>query len=190
MLHSKMRNDRQLRLAYRGGLKRLDKTYYEGISYVHWTMSLKDQATGWLDGKHHLQLREICTHALAREFLCCPAYCLMPDHGHFLVVGYDVRSDQRLAIRWLRREWNHLLAPHALQHQPYDSVLREKDRARDAFADTAAYILRNPERAGLVEDWRDWAFSGAIFPGYPHLDPRREYFWEDFWKAHRKHLNG
>jgi putative transposase len=184
-----MRANRQLHPAYRGGLKRLDDSFYEGVSYVHWTMSLKEQSTGWLDAAHHLQLREICNHALAREFVCCPAYCLMPDHGHFLLVGYDHRAKQRLAVRWLRREWNELLSPSELQHQPYDNVLREADRARDAFADAAIYILRNPERAGLVEDWRNWAFSGAVFPGYPRLDPRKEFFWDDFWKVYHKHLN-
>jgi REP element-mobilizing transposase RayT len=113
----------------------------------------------------------------------------MPDHGHFLLVGYDHRAKQRLAVRWLRREWNRLLSPLALQHQPYDSVLREENRSRAAFAEAASYILQNPVRAGLVEDWSDWSFSGAIFPGYPHLDPRKEFFWSDFWKAHNKHTN-
>jgi REP element-mobilizing transposase RayT len=174
---------------YKGGLKRLDPSFYRGVSYVHWTMSLKNQATGWLDEKHHVAFRQICFHSLAREFLCCPAYCLMPDHGHFLLLGYDARADQRAAVQWLRREWNHLLKPSSLQHQPFDHVLRERDRSRDAFANVAGYILRNPERAGLVEDWREWPYSGAVFPGYPKLDPRKVHFWADFWKAHQKHLS-
>jgi len=174
---------------YKGGLKRLDSSYYEGISYVLWTMCLKDNATGWLDAAHHAALREICFHALAREFVCCPAYCLMPDHGHFLFVGYDVRANQRAAVRWMRREWNLLLSPLELQHQPFESVLLEADRSRDAFPNAAGYTMRNSQRAGLVDDWRDWPYSGAIFPGYPKLDPRKIHFWEDFWKAHHKHLN-
>jgi len=173
---------------YKGGLKRLHPGYYEGISYVHWTMTLKGHVKGWLDDAHHAALREICFHALTREFLCCPVYCIMPDHGHFLFIGYDARSKQRAAVRWMRREWNHLLSPLELQHQPFDSVLREADRTRDAFADLASYILRNPERAGLVDHWQDWTYSGALFPGYPKLDPRKPDFWTNFWKAHQKHL--
>lgn len=173
---------------YKGGLKRLDASYYEGVSFVHWTMSLKAQATGWLDAAHHRALRQIGLHALAREFLCCPVYCLMPDHGHFLWIGYDSRARQRAAVRWMRTEWNQLLAPLELQHQPYDRVLREADRSRDAFANLAGYILRNPERAGLVKDWRDWPYAGALFPGYPKLDPKKPYFWTNFWEAYQKHL--
>jgi hypothetical protein len=173
---------------YKGGLKRLDSSFYKGISYIHWTMPLKEKATGWLNPQHHVALRTICFHALARESMCCPAYCLMPDHGHFLFVGYNTYADQVAAVRWMRREWNKELAPLSLQHQPFDDVLREADRQGDAFGNVAGYILRNPERAGLVDRWQDWPYSGAIFPGYPKLDPRKIYFWQDFWKAHHKHL--
>ena len=31
--------------------------------------------------------------------------------------------------------------------------------------------------------WEDWAYSGTVFPGYPEMDPRKKYFWENFWKA-------
>ena len=174
---------------YKGGLKRLDSSFYQGISYVHWTMCLKNQATGWLNGAQHTALRRICFDALAREFLCCPAYCLMPDHGHFLFVSYDTRARQRSAITWMRREWNQLLSPFKLQHQPFESVLRESGRAEGNFADLSGYILRNAERARLVEDWQQWPYAGAIFPGYPKLDPRKIHFWEDFWNAYQKHLN-
>jgi len=173
---------------YKGGLQRLDSSFYEGISYVHWTMCLKDKATDWLDTKHHTALCDICRHALAREFLCCPVYCLMPDHGHFLFVGYDTRSQQRTAVGWMRREWNQILKPLKLQHQPFEHVLREADRSRDGFAHLVNYILRNPERAGLVDRWQDWPYSGAIFPGYPALNPRKRFFWTNFWDAYHKHL--
>jgi len=82
------------------------------------------------------------------------------------------------------------LRPLKLQHQPFDSVLREEDRKGDAFADLVGYILRNPVRKGWVDDWQDWPYSGAAFPGYPKLDPRKPYFWTDFWAAYHKHLDG
>lgn len=183
-----MGKEKLIRAPYKGGLKRLDDACYEGISYIHWTMTVQDKATGWLNAAHHGALRRIMFHALARECLCCPAYCLMPDHGHFLFVGYDTQSKQRAAVRWMRREWNVLLSPISLQHQPYDEVLDEADREREAFANVSGYILRNPLRAGLVDAWQDWPYSGAMFPGYPKLNPRKHNFWIDFWKAHHKHL--
>jgi hypothetical protein len=146
---------------------------------------MQNRATGWLDEAHHLAVRHLLLHALSRYFLCCPVYCLMPDHGHFLFVGLEARADQLAALNWLRREWNPLLGPVKQQDQAYDSVLRESDRSGDAFTKVVGYILRNPVRQGLVTEWQDWPYSGAIFPGYPTLDPRKVMFWENFWKAYQ-----
>jgi REP element-mobilizing transposase RayT len=164
-------------------LRRLDRSFYCGQAYVHWSMTMADRRKGWLSPGHHAAFREICFHALARHRLCCPVYCLMPDHGHLLLIGLNASSDQLGAIKWLRREWNHLLRPVKLQRQAYDNVLRESDRERDAFADLVGYILRNPVRKELVDQWSAWPYSGTCFPGYPKLNPRQVYFWENFWKA-------
>lgn len=168
----------------RDHLRRLDPGFYRGPAYVHWTMTMHQRATGWLTHAHHLALRESLFHTMARYHVACPAYCLMPDHGHFLFIGLEARSDQLKAVSWFRREWNRLLGELRLQKQAYDHVLRESDRERDAFAAIVGYILRNPEREQLVEDWKDWAYTGASFPGYPSLDPRSEFFWTNFWQAY------
>jgi putative transposase len=165
-------------------LRRLDRSFYRGHCYVHWTISMQHRATGWLDDSHHLAVRQLLQHALSRHFLCCPVYCLMPDHGHFLFVGLEARADQLTALTWFRRGWNRLLQPVQQQDQAYDSVLREADRNRDAFANVLGYVLRNPVRRGLVAAWQDWPYSGALFPGYPTLDPRKPMFWVNFWKAY------
>jgi len=150
-------------------------------------MALRDRATGWLDAIHHAALRELLLHTCHRYALACPAYCVMPDHGHFLWVGLDDASDQPLAAAWFRRQWNALIAPHyELQRQGHDHVLREAERTHDAFSKIADYILRNPERAELVGCWRDWLYLGAIFPGVNPLDPRAPDHWEHFWREHTR----
>jgi REP element-mobilizing transposase RayT len=164
-------------------LRRLDRSFYTGQSYVHWTMTMADRATGWLSAEHHVEFRQLLFHALARYRLACPVYCLMPDHAHLLLIGLSPRSDQIRALAMLRRDWNQLLAPAKLQKQPYDHVLREADRERGAFATLVGYILRNPVRASLVAQWTDWPYGACCFPGYPKLDPRQVYFWDNFWKA-------
>jgi hypothetical protein len=108
----------------------------------------------------------------------------MPDHAHFLIVGLNNRADQKLWVRALTRQWNTLLNPLKLSRQPYDNVLREKDRKGDAFADLVMYILKNPERKEFVDQWESWRYSGSVVPGYPNLDPRLPYFWDNFWKAY------
>lgn len=136
----------------RSHLKRLRGAFYKGsASYIHWTMTLEKRQTGWLDSLSHARIREFLLHSLVRYHLVCPVYILMPDHGHFLLMGYSEKSCHKPAITQFRREWNQLLKPiYRLQNQAYDNVLTEKERERDAFQSIAYYISQNSTRAGLV----------------------------------------
>ena len=167
----------------RSHLKRLPSVYYRGeSSYVHWTMTIDKRRTGWLDSLSHARLREALLHSLCKYEMLCPMYSLMPDHGHFLLIGHSESSDQLRAISHFRRQWNQTLRPNfELQHQCYDHVLRERDRTRDAFQAIAHYISQNPVRAGFVEEVASYPYWGAIFPGRPNMDPRADNFWKSFW---------
>ncbi len=167
-------------------LPRLPPEAYRGAAWIHWTMNLERRATGWLDALHHARLREWLVHALGRHHLVCPAYCVMPDHAHFLWAGTDPASDHRSAAQLLRTCWNRALrlGGHELQRHAYDHVLRADERRHAAVAVTASYILSNPVRAKLAPDWRTYPYSGAVVPGYPSLDPRRDDFWTVFWRIY------
>jgi putative transposase len=165
-----------------GHLPRLQPEFYQGDAAVHWTLTLFDRSSGWLNDSFHLKFRELLLHVTAREGLLCPAYCLMPDHIHLLWLGLRGDTDQRNGMSFLRTHLKPLLAPHRLQPQPYDHVLRDDERKRGAFAKICFYILDNPVRARLVEGSRAWAFSGAMIPGYPAFHLLAEDFWPKFWK--------
>ena len=116
-------------------LPRLDPKYYRGFAAVLWTITLKRRATGWLDPLFHASSREWLLHAAAREQLFCPTYVLMPDHIHVFWLGVELASDQRNAMRFLRKHLQAELARRSghgfefeLQKQSHDRVLREKDR--------------------------------------------------------------
>lgn len=150
-------------------------------------MTIDHRKTGWLDQDFHLRFRERLTHTAFRYGVILPLYCLMPDHLHLMMLGYRDDSDQRKAIRFLRRQLNCLLKPrgYSLQLQPHDRVLRDEERAPDAFTDLAWYIRANPHRAGLVESEEalaSYPYSGCLAPGYPELDIWAEDFWERFWR--------
>src|SRR5690606_10669291 len=135
------------------------------------------------------QVRELLLHTSARHSLSCPIYCLMPDHAHFLWMGWGEACDQLKAVRFFRRQWLRVLRESGveLQKQGYDHVLDESEKNPDAFEDTCLYIANNPQRAGLVGDWREWEFLGSVIAGYPDLDPRDlESFWPTFWKIHNR----
>ena len=107
---------------------------------VQWTVTLERRATGWLNERFHLHFRELLLHTAARESLFCPVYVLMPNHLHLLWMGLREESDQRNAMKFLRKQLAVELARRSptgvefeLQKQSHDSVLREKDRVCGAF---------------------------------------------------------
>ena len=172
-------------------LKRLSPEHYQGLAWVHWVMTMEGRATGWLNDTMHGAMRELLIHTCARYDLAGPAYCLMPDHGHFLWMGLSDHSDQLPAMKFFRTQLNRTLAPHgvSLQQQPYEHVLNEHERNENEFEDTIAYVFANAERAELVSEWHEWDFLGTIIAGYPDLDPRdSDRFPSRFWKIHHREV--
>ncbi|MDQ6892842.1 MAG: transposase [Acidobacteriota bacterium] len=90
------------------------------------------------------------------------AYCLMPDHVH-LLIGVEATAPlsavigswkSRCAHAW--RERNR--AESFWQRGFYDSAIRTHEDLRRA----ALYILENPVRAGLVDDFRNYPLVGSM----------------------------
>ena len=167
-----------------GYLKRLSPEFYRGQAWVHWSLTIEDRKTGWLIPIFYYKFRELLTHTTFRYGLCCPIFCLMPDHIHLLLLGIRDSADQRLAIKFLRRQLNSVLEKlHVrLQDQPYDHVLRDDERQGIALQNVVEYIARNPERKQLapLDGYRDYPYTGCLVPGYPDLKPFQPDFWDLF----------
>ncbi len=170
-------------------LRRLAPEHYQGHTYVHWAMTIKDRSTGWLNDSWHRTFRELLVHTLGKHHIVCPAYCLMPDHVHLLWIGYQASSDQKPAIKRFRSSTNKLLlrpADLSWQKQPFDHVLRPVERERGAFEKVAGYILANPVRQGLVTEdaGSSYPFTGCLVPGYPDLNVWQDDYWDLFWRLY------
>ncbi len=162
-------------------LPRLTPESYRGHCCIHWAMTIKGRATGWLNENWRQSFISVLKNHIPSYVVCIPAYCLMPDHLHLLVAGLTNTSDQRLFIRATRREMNRLLRPLKLQKEPYDHLLRPSESKSDSFAALVYYIAENPVRAGLVSRAQDWPFTGAYVPELPELDPRDANYREVWW---------
>jgi REP element-mobilizing transposase RayT len=186
-------------------LPRLERHFYRAFAVVHWNMNVLPATQGWLNDSFHHDFRELLLHACTRESLVCPAYCLMPDHLHFMWMGLSLNSEQLNGIKFLRTQLNRLLVGNRLdgreaalisrsgprlrwklQPQAHDHVLREEERKQNAFSRVCFYVLANPVRARLVEVEQQWPFSGATVPGYPELNPFQNGYWEMFWRIYYK----
>ena len=169
-------------------LKRLPPEHYRGQAYVHWSVSIHDRKKGWLKPVFLYKFRELLTHTMFRYGLCCPIFCLMPDHFHMMWIGVFDGSDQLPAMKHFRKRVNEVLQVFdvRLQDQAYDNVIKEDERHELAFIETCEYIARNPERAKLIglDEFADYKYSGCIVPGYPELKPSTDDYWTRFWRAY------
>jgi len=96
----------------------------------------------------------------------------MPNHVHLLIRNTRSTQDssqQRISAKYPVANWLRLLkgstahkCNQALkqsgafwQHESYDHVVRNGEE----LGRIIHYILNNPVKAGLVKDWKDWAFT-------------------------------
>jgi hypothetical protein len=99
-------------------------------------------------------------------------------------MGIHPASDQQQATKFLREHLGHTLHHVKLQKQPYDHVLHEKERERNAFESACHYIRENPVRKGLVTQWTDYEYTGCMVPGYPELNHYADDYWLRFWRVY------
>ena len=90
------------------------------------------------------------------------AYCVMPDHVHFLLSASKTKGIiefvREIKSRSTKLAWQHGCQGTIWQRSFYDHFLR---RDEDCML-VAKYIIGNPVRKGLVEHWEDYPFSGSL----------------------------
>ena len=105
------------------------------------------------DPETALGLRDSILYRVAARIWWVHAACVMPDHVH-LVLGFSPEADVAKSIRDWKR-WTSRVLGCDWQRDYFEHRLRHEE----SFEDKTRYVLENPERAGLVEDWRDWPFT-------------------------------
>jgi REP element-mobilizing transposase RayT len=107
------------------------------------------------------------------------AYCLMPDHLHFVVrlpdgeaplvnAGVRGRAPEGVLDHVARYKrytttqvwWKHGGCGPLWQRSSYDRVIRYNESPEDAIR----YVLENPVRKGLVQDWQDYPYARVVDP--------------------------
>lgn len=90
------------------------------------------------------------------------AYCFMPDHLHLLLAGKTGDADLQKFISLFKQksgyEFKKTYNKKLWHLSYYDHILR---RDEDVLT-TARYILNNPVRKGLVDNFKDYPCSGSL----------------------------
>ena len=113
-----------------------------------------DQSTGQWLLKHLLEIA-------AQYNFSLHAYCVMPDHIHFLCEGLSDTSDMVKFVNAFKQrtayEFRKTHASRLWQMRYYDHVLRPQE----VIEDVACYIWWNPARKGLCHDPHLYPLSGS-----------------------------
>jgi len=87
-------------------------------------------------------------------------YCFMPDHLHMLLIGEESSSLQGF-MKTFKQESSFAFkkgcSGSLWQRSYYDRVLRTEE----TLEEVALYIINNPVRKGLVDDYSSYTFSGS-----------------------------
>ncbi len=126
----------------------------------------------WLAEERIARIVTDTLHALDGKHYDLIAYCVMPNHVHLLIdtAGYSRQPTHRGVtapypltdlLKRIKgrtaRYCNQALGRTGAfwQHESYDHVVRN---ARE-YERIVAYIVKNPIKAGLVDDWEKWPFT-------------------------------
>ncbi len=89
-------------------------------------------------------------------------FCFMPQHAHLIFMGKLQNSDLLAGMCTFKQATGHWLRHHApsvtWQESFYDHIIRVHEDLRAQVR----YLVNNPVRLGLVNDWREYRFTGAI----------------------------
>lgn len=125
----------------------------------------------WLENKAIADIIAEKIRSMNGKYFQLMAFCIMPNHVHMLIESiianqlhhrgktakYPVTDTLRLLKESTARSCNLKLerSGHFWNHESYDHYVRDEKELERIIK----YILYNPVKAGLVEDWQKWQFS-------------------------------
>ncbi len=88
-------------------------------------------------------------------------YIFMPGHMHLILEGETEQSDLWKTMILFKQKTGFWLSQNKMsgwQKDFYDHVHRKDDDLKQQIS----YILNNPVRKGLVNNWKDYLFAGPL----------------------------
>ncbi len=144
---------------------RLLSTLYCGMVLVSFTACVAKKLPIFNRKKIVHTLSQILLDSLKRCNCDAHVYLFMPDHCHLLIQGNTNGSDLLGFMKDFKQRSGYWFSKHRLksgvtvcwQKDFYDHILRKDDDIKKQVY----YILENPVRKGLVNNWKEYLFRGS-----------------------------
>ncbi len=153
---------RNTKLNFTRKAHRLPSQEYPGERWSFLTMCCESRQPIFLRSEPATWIIEaLRTETLQHQFLV-DAYCVMPDHLHFLAFGTTPASNLLVLAKSLKQRTGYAYQQETglrlWQKNYYDHILRSSEESNDV----AAYIWMNPVRKGLCRNFEEYPFSGSF----------------------------
>ena len=127
------------------------------IAY-HVIIGARGKRDVFTDGRINRRVIAVLIDACRLHQYSLIAYCLMPDHLHILIRSGENSSRLPQFVRAFKSYARSKVKRNLWQRGYYEHVMRTGEDLKI----TAEYILNNPVRKGMVEEWGEYEWSGLI----------------------------
>jgi len=133
-----------------------------GLGTALFTVCLAGRVKAFTEGALVAKFVRHLEEALWRHYCRADAYCFMPDHLHVLITGVSENADAWQAMvkfKQVTGAWFWRNRPSVRWQSGFDVRFLNHGESVEA---AARYVHNNPVRAGLVESWDEYRYSGVI----------------------------
>jgi REP element-mobilizing transposase RayT len=88
-------------------------------------------------------------------------YCFMPDHSHLILLGTSDESDVLRGVEVFKQVTGFWLRAHGAETK-WEKSFHDRIIRLHELGTIIRYILDNPVRKGLISNWREYPFTGAV----------------------------
>jgi putative transposase len=151
---------------------RLDPAAYLGTVAVSFTACIEGRRAALADPRLAGAFQERLRVTADKHACNVLVYCFMPDHVHVLLAGRTPQADTRKAFIAFKQATGYWMARErpgfGWQKGFYDRILRTE---ADVISEIR-YVVANPVRKELAQDWRDFPCTGSFVFDMGDLVPR------------------
>jgi putative transposase len=140
---------------------RLGEELYRGEIVCSFTICVRNRVALFVSNEIFKIFEQKLLDSLSRNNCGAQIYLFMPDHCHLLIEGRNEDADLWRAVVEFKQKTGFWLSRNGFktswQKDFFDHILR---RDEDVLMQTR-YILNNPCRQGIADDWRRYPLKGS-----------------------------